>query len=199
MTPPPPPQPHKPPLHPRFSWLSLYKTTVGICWGSSQLAPGSCRQGQGGPSAPLREHRARAGAGPVSSRTRKGIVMWPQAATESDCQDPGEHGGAPSCLLGWKPLMKPLCTPLRLHMARITLVSTANELRLQRTTERVGVFFFSYIRHVTRTDSSVMYTLLLPCLKSKTTHTPGLGHEGSHRYHRTKGGVLWRSPSFFLI
>ncbi|KAM3874763.1 centrosomal protein of 126 kDa [Diretmus argenteus] len=120
----------------------------------------------GGPKVPRRERSARAGAGPVSSRARKGTVMRPQSATEVS-QIAKTQGK----------IMVPRPPPKMetgggdtgdktAHIPRTPCSGDHSKqaLPVERASHKDGPegFLSPYTHHVIRTGSSVMYTPLPP-------------------------------------
>lgn len=142
----------------------------------------------GGPKVPRRERSARAGVGPVSSRTRKGTVIRPQSATEVT-QIVRTQGKT----------MVPRPPPrMEEKMAHITKPYGADHLSVNckqaLAVEQKGNsegFSSSYSHHGIRTDSTVMYTALPPSCAFQVSEgnvngTPSSGHQETHGCSRRR-------------
>ncbi|KAG7217647.1 hypothetical protein INR49_021336 [Caranx melampygus] len=153
----------------------------------------------GGPKVPWRERSARAGMGPVSSRTRKGTVIRPQSATEVN-QIAKAQGK----------MMVP-CPPPRIesvdertlhitktlygmdHVSVNCKQAPAIEQALHKDTSEG--FFSPYTHHPLRTDSSVMYTpmppsCVCPVSEGNTKGAPSSGHQETQGSSRRRGMVF---------
>ncbi|XP_069572413.1 centrosomal protein of 126 kDa [Brachyistius frenatus] len=149
----------------------------------------------GGPKVPRRERSARVGAGPVSSRARKGIVIRPQSATEVS-QIAKTQGKI------MVPRPPPRTEPAEEKTACITRtpygrnppsVNSKPALAAEQTLHKTNSdgFFSPNTHHVITTDSTVMYTPLPP---SYTCPFPegnpsSSGHQETHNHCRRKGMV----------
>ncbi|XP_028276096.1 centrosomal protein of 126 kDa [Parambassis ranga] len=151
-----------------------------------------------GPKVPWRERPARAGAGPVSSRTRKGTVMRPQYATEVG-QIARTQGKA--MVPRPPPRMEPVeektpcitrtpygMDPVSIHYKPALAVEQALH---KNNSEAI---FSTYTQHVLATDSAVMYTPLPPThtcpfsdAHTKSTLTSGL--QETHNHCRRRGAA----------
>uniref|UniRef100_A0A665TQJ8 Centrosomal protein 126 n=1 Tax=Echeneis naucrates TaxID=173247 RepID=A0A665TQJ8_ECHNA len=143
----------------------------------------------GGPKVPWRERSARAGAGPVSSRTRKGTVIRPQSAIEVN-QIAKPQGK----------MMVP-CPPPRIdsldektayitktpygmdHASVNCKQAAATEQALHKITSEG--FFSPYTHHLIGTDSAVVYTPLPPSYACPVSATSG--HQEAPGCSRRKG------------
>ncbi|XP_051254108.1 centrosomal protein of 126 kDa [Dicentrarchus labrax] len=152
----------------------------------------------GGPKVPRRERSAKAGAGPVSSRTRKGTVIRPQSATEVS-QIAKTQGK----------IMVPRPPPRMESVEEKTLYITkapygmdhasvnckqalVSQQALHKDTSEG--FLSPYTHHVIRTDSSVMYTPLppsytCPVSEGNTKGTPSLSPQETQACSRRRGMV----------
>lgn len=144
----------------------------------------------GGPKVPRREHSARVGASPVSSRTRKGAVIRPQSATEVS-QIAKTQGK----------ILVPRPPPKMETAEEITPDKTMFVTKTPYSLDHPSVnckqappveqashkddpesFYSPYTHRVIRTDSSVMYTPLTPSytcpvLEGSSKSTPSSGHQ----------------------
>ncbi|XP_034557550.1 centrosomal protein of 126 kDa isoform X2 [Notolabrus celidotus] len=149
----------------------------------------------GGPKVPRRERSARTGAGPVSSRARKGTVIRPQSATEvsqiaktqGKIMVPRPPPRMQSLEKEEKP---PYITKSPYGGADHASVNSKQALRVD-TSES---FFLPCTHHVIKTDSAVMYTPLQPsytCPVSEvnTKGTPSSGHQETQGSSRRRGMV----------
>lgn len=150
----------------------------------------------GGPKVPRRERSARAAAGPVSSRTRKGTVIRPQSATEVS-QIAKTQGKImvprPPPRMEYVEDKTPYITktPYGVDHASVNCKqAVAVEQALHKdNSER---FFSPYTHHVMRTDSTVMYTPLppsytCPVSEGNTKGTPSSSHQETQGGSRRRG------------
>ncbi|XP_047449272.1 centrosomal protein of 126 kDa [Mugil cephalus] len=139
----------------------------------------------GGPKVPRRERSARAGAGPVSSRTRKGTVIRPQSATEVS-QIAKTQGK----------VMVPRPPPRTDSAEEKTAYVTKNpygSYKHAQAAEHKSIpesFFSPDAHHVITADSGVMYTPLPPSYACRFSEgnaksAPSAAHQDS--YHRRRG------------
>lgn len=162
---------------------------VKVPWSSTRI---------GGPKVPRRERSARAGAGPVSSRTRKGTVIRPQSATEVS-QIAKTQGKI------MMPRPPPRMESVEEKTAYITKtpygmdhasVNCKQALAVEQALHKdnsEGVFS-PYTHHVIRTDSTVLYTPLppsyaCPVSEGNTKGTPSSGHQETQGCSRRRGMV----------
>ncbi|XP_070762654.1 centrosomal protein of 126 kDa [Enoplosus armatus] len=150
----------------------------------------------GGPKVPWRERSARAGAGPVSSRTRKGTVIRPQSATEvsqiAKAQGKIMVPRPPPRMEAVEEKMSYITkTPYGMDHASVNCKQALAVEALHKDNSE-GVFS-PYTHHVIRTDSSVMYTPLPPsysCLsEGNMKGTPSSGHQETQGCSRRRGMV----------
>ncbi|XP_023136252.2 centrosomal protein of 126 kDa isoform X1 [Amphiprion ocellaris] len=150
----------------------------------------------GGPKVPRRERSARAGAGPVSSRTRKGTVIRPQSATEVS-QIAKTQGKI------MVPRPPPRIESVEDKTAYITKTPYGMDLATVGYKQALAVgqalhknnsegFFSPNAHHVITTDSAVMCTPLPPsytCPFSEvnTKSTSNSGQQETHSYSRRRG------------
>nr|XP_040031576.1 centrosomal protein of 126 kDa isoform X2 [Gasterosteus aculeatus aculeatus] len=148
-----------------------------------------CGTRTAGPKVPQRERPARAGGGPVSSRTRKGTVIRPQSATEVS-QIARTQGG----------LMVPRPPPKMEGERRASLAKapygaercSVNRKHAEAEQEAEGP---PHTRDAVRTDSTVMYTPLPPsrthsASKGKTKGPPSSGRQQSQGCGRRRRGMV---------
>uniref|UniRef100_A0A4W6CFP6 Centrosomal protein 126 n=1 Tax=Lates calcarifer TaxID=8187 RepID=A0A4W6CFP6_LATCA len=152
-----------------------------------------------GPKVPRRERSARVGAGPVSSRTRKGTVIRPQSATEVN-----QIAKTQGKIIVPRP--PPRIESVEEKMAYITKtpygmdhasVNCKQALVLEQALHKdtSGGFFSPYTHHLIRTDSTVMYTPLppsytCPISEGNTNGTPSSGHQETQGSSRRRGMVF---------
>lgn len=153
----------------------------------------------GGPKVPWRERSARAGAGPVSSRTRKGTVIRPQSATEVNqiaktqgkmmvpCPPPRTESVEERTLQITKTLYG------MDHVSVNCKQGPAVEQALHKDTSEG--FFSPYTHHLLRADSSVMYTPLppscaCPISEGNAKGAPTSGHQETQGSSRRRGMVF---------
>jgi len=124
----------------------------------------------GGPRVPRRERSARAGGGPVSSRTRKGTVIRPQSATEVS-QIAKTQGNImvprPPPRTEWEKTASVARTP---HGVERAGVSCKQPLALHK--DASDGLFSPCTHEAVRTDSTVLYTPLPP----SCTHSASKGN-----------------------
>ncbi|XP_070825723.1 centrosomal protein of 126 kDa [Chaetodon trifascialis] len=162
---------------------------VKVPWSSTRTA---------GPKVPRRERSAKAGAGPVSSRTRKGTVIRPQSATEVS-QIAKTQGK----------IMAPRPPPRMESVEEKTQHITKTPYGMDHTSvnckQAVGVeqallknnsegLFSPYTHHEIRTDSAVMYTPLppsytCPVSEGSTKGAPSSGQQETQGCIRRRGMV----------
>ncbi|KAM9359606.1 centrosomal protein of 126 kDa [Symphorus nematophorus] len=152
----------------------------------------------GGPRVPRRERSARAGAGPVSSWTRKGTVIRPQSATEVS-QIAKTQGKImvprPPPRMESVEEKTPCITkaPYGVDHASVNCKQAlAIEPALHRNNSEG--FFSPYTHHAIRTDSTVMYTPLppsyiCPVSEGNAKETPNSGHQETQGCSRRRGMV----------
>lgn len=156
-----------------------------------------------GPKVPRREHSARAGVGPVFSRTRKGTVIRPQSATEVS-QIAKTQG---------KPMVPRPPPRMEEKMAHITKTPYGMDHPSVKCKQALAVehvlhkdnsegFLSAYTHHGIRTDSTVMYTPLppscaFPVSEGNMNGTPSSGHQEAHgcSRRREKGRCLDCTPT----
>ncbi|XP_059186509.1 centrosomal protein of 126 kDa [Centropristis striata] len=147
----------------------------------------------GGPKVPRRERSARAGAGPVSSRTRKGTVIRPQSATEVS-QIAKTQGK----------IMAPRPPPRMESVEEKTLcmaktpygVDCKQALAVEQALHKDNSqgLFSPYTNNVIKTDSTVMYTPLPPTYiypfsKGNTKGVASSGQQETQGCSRRRGMV----------
>lgn len=152
----------------------------------------------GGPKVPWRERSARAGAGPVSSRTRKGTVIRPQSATEVS-----QIAKAQGKIMVPRPPPRmesveektPYITKTPYGMDHAS-VNCKQALAVEQALHKNNSegFFSPYTHNVIRTDSTVMYTPLppsytCPISEGNTKGTPSSGHQETQGCSRRRGMV----------
>ncbi|XP_029302392.1 centrosomal protein of 126 kDa [Cottoperca gobio] len=152
----------------------------------------------GGPKVPRRERSARAGAGPVSTRTRKGTVIRPQSATEVS-QIAKTQG---KIMMPRPPPRtesveeKTMCiakTPSGMDHASVNCKQAlAVEQGLHK--DNSEDFFSPFTHSVIRTDRTVTYTPLppsytYPVSKGNTKSSPSSGHQEAQGCSRRRGMV----------
>ena len=150
----------------------------------------------GGPKVPRRERSARAVAGPVSSRTRKGTVIRPQSATEVS-QIAKTQGKImvprPPPRMEYVEEKTPYVTKTPYgvdHASNNCKQAVAVEQALHK--DNSEGFFSPYTHHVMRTDSTVMYTPLppsytCPVSEGNTKGTPSSSHQETQGSSRRRG------------
>ncbi|XP_068570121.1 centrosomal protein of 126 kDa [Cebidichthys violaceus] len=146
----------------------------------------------GGPRVPRRERSARAGGGPVSSRTRKGTVIRPQSATEVS-QIAKTQGKImvprPPPRMEWEKTASAAKAPYGVDGAGVNCKQALAE---QHKDDSEG-FCSPHTRDVVRTDSAVMYTPMPPpCAHSKgnTKGTPSSGHQETQGCSGRRRGMV---------
>ncbi|XP_070685971.1 centrosomal protein of 126 kDa [Pempheris klunzingeri] len=162
---------------------------VKVPWSSTRTA---------GPKVPRRERSARAGAGPVSSRTRKGTVMRPQSATEVN-QIAKTQG---KIMVPHPPPRMESVEEKALHITKAPYgmdhasVNCKQSVAVEQALHKDNTegFFSPYTHHVIRTDSNVMYTQLPPSYKypvaeGNTKGAPSSGHQETQGCRRRRGVV----------
>ncbi|XP_067451374.1 centrosomal protein of 126 kDa [Thunnus thynnus] len=157
-----------------------------------------CSTRTGGPKVPRRERSARVGACPVSLKTRKGIVIRPQSATEVN-QIAKTQGK----------IMVPRPPPRMESVEEKTAYTTKTPYGMDHASvnckqalaaeqalhkDNSEGFFSPYTHHVIRTDSSVMYTALppsytYPVAEGNTKGRPSSGHQETLSCGRRRGMV----------
>ncbi|KAF0030133.1 hypothetical protein F2P81_016864 [Scophthalmus maximus] len=142
-----------------------------------------------GPKAPWRERPAGVGAGPVSSRTRKGTVMRPQSATEVT-----RIAKAQGRVIAPRP--PPRMEPEEENTARVTRppygVSSQQAVAAERALHKdpVGGFSSPYARHLIRTDSATLYTppsYACPVAEGNAKGRASSGHQEAQGCGRRRG------------
>ncbi|XP_054459207.1 centrosomal protein of 126 kDa [Anoplopoma fimbria] len=150
----------------------------------------------GGPKVPRRERSARAGAGPVSSRTRKGTVIRPQSATEVS-QIAKTQGKImvprPPPRMDLEKTSVIAKAPYGVDRASVNCKHALAEQALHKD-DSEG-FFSPHTQDVMRTDSTVMYTPLPPSCthsasKSNTKGTPSSGHQETQGCSSRRRGMV---------
>ncbi|XP_071353521.1 centrosomal protein of 126 kDa isoform X1 [Trachinotus anak] len=153
----------------------------------------------GGPKVPWRERSARVGAGPVSSRTRKGTVIRPQSATEVNqiaktqgkimvpCPPPRIESAEERTAYITK-------TPYGMDHASVNCKQAPAVEHVLHKDASEG-FFSPYTHHLLRTDSTVMYTPLppsyaCPVSEGNTKGTPSSGHQETQGSSQRRGMVF---------
>lgn len=136
-----------------------------------------------GPKVPRRERSARVGAGPVSSRTRKGTVIRPQSATEVS-----QIAKTQGKIIVPRP--PPRIDSAEEKMAYVTKNPYGNYKQAVEHKNNSESFFSPNTHHVITTDSTVMYTPLPPTYACRFSEgnaksTPSSGHPDSN--HRRRG------------
>ncbi|XP_053176156.1 centrosomal protein of 126 kDa [Scomber japonicus] len=157
-----------------------------------------CSTRTSGPKVPRRERSARVGAGPVSSKTRKGIVIRPQSATEVS-QIAKTQG---KIMVPRPPPRMEAMEEKAAYSAKTpygtdhTSVNCKQALAAEQALHKDNSegFFSPYTHHVIRTDSSVMYTPLPPSYtnldsEGNTKGMPGSGHKETLSCVRRSGMV----------
>ncbi|XP_074534921.1 centrosomal protein of 126 kDa [Halichoeres trimaculatus] len=153
----------------------------------------------GVPKAPRRERSARSGAGPVSSKARKGTVIRPQSATEvsqiAKTQGKIMVPRPPPRMQSQEKEEKPpyiTKTPYGTdHVISGKQASRVEQALYKDTSES---FFLPCTHHVIKADSAVVYTPLQPsyaCSASEVT-TKGMtssGHQETQGCSRRRGMV----------
>ncbi|XP_008287716.1 uncharacterized protein KIAA1377 [Stegastes partitus] len=150
----------------------------------------------GGPKVPRRERSARAGAGPVSSRTRKGTVIRPQSATEvsqiAKTQGKIMAPRPPPRIESVEDKTAYITkTPYGLDLAGVNYKQALAVEQALHKSNSEG-FFSPNAHHVITTDSAVMYTPLPPsytCPFSEVNakSASNSGHQETHGYSRRRG------------
>ncbi|XP_033486157.1 centrosomal protein of 126 kDa isoform X1 [Epinephelus lanceolatus] len=151
-----------------------------------------------GPKGPRRESSARAGAGPVSSRIRKGTIIRPQSATEVS-QIAKTQGRTmvphPPPRMELMEEKTPYITKTPYGLDHASL-NCKQALAVEQVLHKVnsGGIFSPYTHNVIRTDSAVMYTPLppsctYPFLKGNMKRTPSSGHQETQGCSRRRGMV----------
>lgn len=154
-----------------------------------------CSTRTGGPKVPRRERSARVGAGPVSSKTRKGIVIRPQSATEVS-QIAKTQGKI--IVPRPPPRMEAMeektaynaKTPYGMDHASVNCKQAlAAEQALHK--DNLEAFFSPYTHHVIRTDSNVMYTppYTYPASEGNTKGMPSSDYKETLSCGRRRGMV----------
>ncbi|XP_042343226.1 centrosomal protein of 126 kDa [Plectropomus leopardus] len=149
-----------------------------------------------GPKGPRRECSSRAGAGPVSSRTRKGTVIRPQSATEVS-QIAKTQGKTmvphPPQRIKSVEEKTPYITKAPYGVDH-TSVNCKQALAVAQALHKVNSegFFSPFTLNVIRTDGAVMYTPLppsytYPVSKGNTKGTPSSGHQEAQSCSRRRG------------
>ncbi|KAI3354055.1 hypothetical protein L3Q82_018614, partial [Scortum barcoo] len=150
----------------------------------------------GGPKVPWRERPARAGAGPVSSRPRKGTVIRPQSATEVN-----QIAKAQGKIIAPRPPPRMEAAEERTPYATKTpygadhsSVNCKQTLAVEQAVHKNNSegFFSPFTHHVIRTDSTVMYTPLppsctCPISEGNAIGTPSSGHQETQGSSRRRG------------
>lgn len=152
----------------------------------------------GGPKVPRRERSARAAAGPVSSRTRKGTIIRPQSATEVS-QIAKTQG---KIMAPRPPPRMELVEEKTPHITKTpygmdhTSVNCKQALAVEQALHKNNSegFFSPYTHHEIRTDSTVMYTPLppsytCPVSEGNTKRVPSSGHQETQGCSRRRGMV----------
>ncbi|KAM7398990.1 hypothetical protein PAMP_018287 [Pampus punctatissimus] len=150
-----------------------------------------CNTRTGGPKVPRRERSTRVGAGPVSSRTRKGIVIRPQSATEVS-----QIAKTQGKIMVPRPPPRVECmeektayitkTPYGVDHAS---VNCKQALAAEHKDNSEGLFS-PCTHHVIRTDSSVMYTpYTYPVSEGNMKGMPSSGHQDTLSCSRRRGMV----------
>ncbi|XP_040902677.1 centrosomal protein of 126 kDa [Toxotes jaculatrix] len=162
---------------------------VKVLWGSTRTS---------GPKVPRRERSARVGAGPVSSRTRKGTVIRPQSATEVSqiAKIQGLMVPRPPPRIESVEEKTPYITMAPYGMDHAS-VSCKQALTVEQALQKDNSegFFSPYTHHVIRTDNTVMYTPLppsytCPVAEGNTKGTPSSGQQESQGCSRRRGMVF---------
>ncbi|KAM7412720.1 hypothetical protein PAMA_020209 [Pampus argenteus] len=150
-----------------------------------------CNTRTGGPKVPRRERSTRVGAGPVSSRTRKGIVIRPQSATEVS-QIAKTQGK----------IMVPRPPPRVESMEEKTAYITKTPYGVDHASvnckqapaaehkDNSEGLFSPCTHHVIRTDTSVMYTpYTYPVSEGNMKGMASSGHQDTLSCSRRRGMV----------
>uniref|UniRef100_UPI0037E7B0C0 centrosomal protein of 126 kDa n=1 Tax=Semicossyphus pulcher TaxID=241346 RepID=UPI0037E7B0C0 len=161
---------------------------VKVSWSSTRT---------GGLKVPRRERSARAGAGPVSSRARKGTVIRPQSATEvsqiAKTQGKIMMPRPPPRMESVEE--KPPYVNKTPYGMDHTSVNSKLALRVEQALHKDNSEgFFSPCTHHVRTDSTVVYKPLQPSYtchvsEGNTKGTPSSGHQETQGYRRGRGMV----------
>ncbi|XP_037632153.1 centrosomal protein of 126 kDa isoform X1 [Sebastes umbrosus] len=143
-----------------------------------------------GPKVPRRERSARAGAGPVSSRTRKGTVIRPQSATEvsqiAKTQGKIMVPRPPPRMESEKTANTK--TPYGVDHAGVKCKQALAEQALHK--DNSEGFFSPYTHNVITADSAVMHTALPPSYTYTISKgTPSSGHQDTQGCSRRRGVV----------
>nr|XP_046245681.1 centrosomal protein of 126 kDa isoform X2 [Scatophagus argus] len=150
-----------------------------------------------GPKVPRRERSARAGAAPVSSRTRRGTVMRPQSATAVS-----HIAKTQGKIIVPRPPPRMESVEEKTYISKTPYgvdqrsVSCKQSLTVEQALHKANSegFFPPYMRHVIRMDNSVMYAPPLPSyscpdLEGNLKGTPGSGHQGTRGCSGRRGPV----------
>ncbi|XP_029922292.1 centrosomal protein of 126 kDa [Myripristis murdjan] len=156
----------------------------------------------GGPKVPRREHSARVGASPVSSRTRKGAVIRPQSATEVS-----QIAKTQGKILVPRPppkmetaeestLDKTMFITKTPYSMDHPSVNFKQALPVEQASHKDDPesFYSPYTHRVIRTDSSVVYTPLTPSytypvLEGSSKSAPSSGHQEAQSCSGRRGLV----------
>uniref|UniRef100_A0A3Q3J7B8 Uncharacterized protein n=1 Tax=Monopterus albus TaxID=43700 RepID=A0A3Q3J7B8_MONAL len=152
----------------------------------------------GGPKVPRRERSARVGAGPVSSQSRKGLVIRPQSATAVS-QIAKTQGKLmvprppPRMESVEEKMVNTTKTPYGTDHASVNCKQAVAVEQFLHKDNSEG--FFSPYTHVVRTNSTVPYTPLppsyaFPVSEGSTKGMPSSGPQHTHGCSRRRGMVF---------